>query len=578
MIKFNNIETALLRTSLLLLVGLLCCSAGAAEAKNEGNPVPFFEQVEQKGWSVNAWGTPPPSYDLSVVPSRSSAEGRSILRFSILGDEASPATAHLIYPFTFTKDHVYKVSLSLRSAKPAWVTLAVRNDVPPYKIFASKTTKLSPQWAEISIEGINLKGDAPSSVRLIPEDSSAVIEVAGMRIERKDAPSFFDDASGIAVKDDFWGMHVNKLGVHHNWPLVPVKILRLWDTGTDWATLEPYKDKWNFSRLDQYVEFARSHHAAMILTLGQTPSWAASNRFIKCVYRTGCSVPQNKEEWRQYVRKLAQRYGKTIEYWEIWNEPDFYNFWSGTPKEMVELTKIAREEILQSNQKAKIISPSVTTDGGVYFLDRFLAYGGGQYVDLIGVHTYYGPDLKAFSSEIENIKFVLKQHNQIQKPLWNTEGAPLQSGGWTDIGSGDVSTIGDSFLAAKGVFLMLAQGIQNFNYYTWENDKINAKLTSAPFYRDLTQTAQNYKVAHDWLINAVIGRVSWEKGHFMLEFMKNDRHYAVMWADGDRSMHVQANPRYRYVLPMAGKVTSIDVSGTVVLTEKPVLLMETDSL
>ena len=61
-----------------------------------------------------------------------------------------------------------------------------------------------------------------------------------------------------------------------SWPTQPVGAVRLWDTGVTWRDIETSNGVFDFSRLDAQVAAARSHHARVLIVLGQTPRFHTS--------------------------------------------------------------------------------------------------------------------------------------------------------------------------------------------------------------------------------------------------------------------------------------------------------------
>src|SRR5262249_17382382 len=157
---------------------------------------------------------------------------------------------------------------------------------------------------------------------------------------------------------------------------------RLWDAGVNWPDLEPNKGQWQFGRLDRFVALAHQHGTSILLPLGGSPWWASSRPQLASPYSPGfTAMPANLDDWRSYVKTVATRYKGRIPAYEIWNEPNLNDFWSGTTAQMLTLTKEASEIIHSVDPSALVVSPSATADYGVPWLQEFLRQGGGQYVD-----------------------------------------------------------------------------------------------------------------------------------------------------------------------------------------------------
>ena len=176
------------------------------------------------------------------------------------------------------------------------------------------------------------------------------------------------------VMPEQFGMHLHGLARGSSWPSVNFGFIRLWDTGTNWSHIEPYKGQWNFKDLDRYVDTAHEKKVKVLMTLGQTPQWAALNPAAESPYSPGASSPpKDILDWRNYVRTLAERYKGKITHWEVWNEVDVKHFYSGDMKTLVVLERAAAEVLKSVDPANVVLTPSVQS-GAFGKLDAF--FGG----------------------------------------------------------------------------------------------------------------------------------------------------------------------------------------------------------
>ena len=153
---------------------------------------------------------------------------------------------------------------------------------------------------------------------------------------------------GVTVPESFFGMHIHRAvptaryPVPCAWPDVGFYGWRLWDSSVSWPALEPSSNQWVFATLDSCVALAEQEGAEVLLPLGLTPAWASSRPDEPSAYGPGnAAPPRDLEDWRNYVRTVATRYKGRIKAYEIWNEPNLENFYSGTPEVMVNLAREA---------------------------------------------------------------------------------------------------------------------------------------------------------------------------------------------------------------------------------------------
>ena len=303
-----------------------------------------------------------------------------------------------------------------------------------YNQGAASVLDVGPEWQEVVIRG-GYATDMPGQFVIQPVaagtlyvDDASLKEVTA---EVLDEPLVLSEP----IPRTFFGMHINKLGTHQTWPPLAFGTLRLWNTGSDWAAVEPFKgallqdDNWHKRsapgfRLTYYLRHRQTHDPAcqLIYTMGVTPLWAAKNAEPR-FYKGTANPPDNLEDWRNYVRAMGRRFSDRIRYWEIWNEADQGFQYHGDVKTIYEMTRIAHEELKAIRSDNLILSPNITV-GGLDFLDEFLKMGGGRYTDVISWHHY--PTLYPEDSlpAIEAVRDVLRRNNALDKPLWNTEGKP----------------------------------------------------------------------------------------------------------------------------------------------------------
>ncbi len=311
--------------------------------------------------------------------------------------------------------------------------------------------------------------------------------------------------SNTPIARSLFGMHIGNPD-KIPWPTVPFASWRLWDVAgsaglTFWPHLEPQQGKWDFRTLDDCVELAQRHGVELVYTLGMTPKWAAVRPNDGSAYGDGPtpSEPKNMDDWRNYVKTVANRYKGKIRYYEIWNEPNLKHFFSGTPEQMVELAREAYTILKEIDSSIQVISPSIFTDfGGWNWLDEYMSKGGKAYADIIGAHFYLGKGSPEDSLRlVREVQQVMKKHGLAEKPLWNTE---------TGFGhkQSNVFFSDEESMAfvARSYILNWAAGIERFYWYGWDTRNVVTILMVREDNKTLTPSAQAYSEVQKWLVGS----------------------------------------------------------------------------
>lgn len=277
------------------------------------------------------------------------------------------------------------------------------------------------------------------TVRLFPQKAGLPIYVDNVKVEIMNADPL-NPASDISAATStvpllmdtkMFGLHVNELGSHNAWPALSQEVFRLWGTDSSyWFAIQPTNDPdpshWNWSQVDYRVTYFKSHNpgGSIIYTLGQTPAWASSNpNQTGCAYGTGvCAPPVNDADFKAYVKATAQRYLGKIQYYEIWNEPGWAGFFTGSPAKLASMTAVAKQALKEvdpnDTYKLRLIGPAV----GDIWMDQYLRAGAGVNLDIFNVHQYISPvTIEAdVPAGIANAKLMMQAYG-LKLPIWNTE-------------------------------------------------------------------------------------------------------------------------------------------------------------
>ncbi|MFA5203236.1 MAG: glycosyl hydrolase [Lentisphaeria bacterium] len=370
---------------------------------------------------------------------------------------------------------LYRISLWLRGEveNGAPVEIYLRKEGAPWTDYSGDFVTVTKEWKRYTFDLVPLvTDDAALFVIKLNGNSTLEVDDVSCRLVSMQSRAISVTPPRKPVPASYFNMHIHHFG-EPTWPFVPFYGWRFWDTGTEWARLEKVKGQWDFKRLDHLVNRALEHGVEPYLAMGQTPAWAAVNPKADSPYEPGLSSPpKNHDDWKNYVRTVATRYKGKMPCYEIWNEPNWGGFYSGSPATLAELEKEAAVILKQVDPANTVISPGICftqSYSGRLFLHNYLQAGGGRQADVIGIHLYTG-DVGVFTiGEILKIKRMLAQHGLGSLPVWNTE---------TGIAS-PARADGDAVQMRKAAgelasehLINWACGVERYYYYCWDNENL----------------------------------------------------------------------------------------------------------
>ncbi len=302
--------------------------------------------------------------------------------------------------------------------------------------------------------------------------------------------------AGGTISPYLFGMH--QLHSTTTWPSVPLRSFRLWDTQTTWSVLQPTPTTWNWERLDRTVELARSNGADVLMTLGITPRWASARPHeIHSPYGPGAAAePKDMRLWRAYVKKVATRYKGRIRHYQVWNEVNWKEHYSGSPRALATMTRITYHTIKSVDSGATIISPAFVPRDGYNDakMREYFRGGTAAYLDIMSLHLYAG-DPEASMSYLRHVRTVLKQLN-VRKPVWNTEltyGRKRTNDVYSERRAAGVVT--------RAYLLAPSNAVRRLYWYAWDDWDFGGALLTTRAGRP-TRAATAYREVQSWMVGS----------------------------------------------------------------------------
>lgn len=482
------------------------------------------------------------------------------------------------------KGQRYKMSFWMKGTEGLSAEVRVFRTKAPYTVYLSKTVQVTGAWREYIHEETANDND-PNAMLVIRFTSKGVLfvdDVSMTTVEGTGAEGIVLSPPKTAIPPQLFGMHI-----HGHWPStstdfpdIPFKTIRLWDSRTAWPYLEPTKGNWDFKKLDWYVDAAKKHGAEVMIVFGLSPNWASSKPDEPSAYNKGvaretgwAAPPKNISDWKNYVRTVAERYRGTVKLYEVWNEVNHETFFSGTQDEITLLNNEAAKALREVDPEIKMVSSSCV--GNTAFLRILLEKGIAKQANALGYHFYTWEKPETMIRAAQEIDEA-RQALGITLPVWNTEtGWRIESkeaASFQKVLGNEKDTLfsyrdaGD--FVARCYILSWALGVERYYYYALDNNAMGLVEKDGTF----KDTAKAYAAVSRWLVGSVMNACSRDKdGLWTAELTRGDRKARIVWnADGETVFSVPTAWNASKALGLYGD--DRELGATIKVGASPVLI------
>src|SRR5690606_16942855 len=183
---------------------------------------------------------------------------------------------------------------------------------------------------------------------------------------------------------------------------------------------------------DQIVAAIEQHpDLRLVAVLNNSPQWARSQG-------AATAPPDDPADFASFAAALAERYGNTIDYYQIWDEPNLIEAWGGLEPRAVQysaLLQAAYRSIHNADARATVIAAALapTVEQGpqnisdLLFLRDLYALGAKTFTDAFAAKPYgfeYPPDDRTVSNDVLNFSRIVALREEMlrqgdgNKALW----------------------------------------------------------------------------------------------------------------------------------------------------------------
>jgi Cellulase (glycosyl hydrolase family 5) len=193
--------------------------------------------------------------------------------------------------------------------------------------------------------------------------------------------------------------------------------IQWWRNDFSWKRLEPQQGYWYFQKFDWLVNTARENNSKVLALLVYDTPWIYEEEG-----RSRNITEKELEHYLNYARTIAERYGDSIGGFEIWNEPNFGPFWTGSEEDFFTLT---RETVKVLKEVAPDVPVAVgalsyhPVTGGKSFLKKMIEAGALEGADAVSLHPY-GASLESSARRVADVRTLLKEYGYDHR-IWITE-------------------------------------------------------------------------------------------------------------------------------------------------------------
>lgn len=312
---------------------------------------------------------------------------------------------------------------------------------------------------------------------------------------------------------------------------VGVKWNRTLSTGRQfrWKLAEPSKG--NFVWEDAEIARINQYGMKILATIGSevvhVPDWA----------KDANGLPK-LDDWYDFVYAVVDHYKNSVDYWEIWNEPESEGGLAGKGS-------LYGEILTKGYTAAKSADPDCTVLGMVSwsaaYIKAVIDIIGPDYMDIVSTHVY--PQAEYGVPDLFNVVL-----NPYSKNGWNSEtGTPTKSfyqtilweDLWIDRNGGFKPTQGGDYRTRTDVLVQnfaqtVGAGLKKYFYYDARQTTASDFLITYSLF-EWDQTLRPKTVAYSILANLFDlsegkGELTFDPGIYAYTFLRGGTPLVILWA------------------------------------------------
>ena len=177
----------------------------------------------------------------------------------------------------------------------------------------------------------------------------------------------------------------------------------------------------NFTGLHEVMSLSQQYHLPVVADLLTIPSWIADCVGPSVAVAGSRCATDDLTAYSSEITQIVSQADPVIQDWEIWNEPDSGEFFSGTPQQYAQMLRTAHDAIKQIDPSADVLIGGLSGTGAMSWLAQVFATPGAdaaQAFDIANVHER--APLDSLASDIGAWRQFFAGYG-FDGPLWVTE-------------------------------------------------------------------------------------------------------------------------------------------------------------
>ncbi|MBC8100516.1 MAG: beta-galactosidase, partial [Armatimonadetes bacterium] len=162
-----------------------------------------------------------------------------------------------------------------------------------------------------------------------------------------------------------------------------------------WDNIEPVRGRYDWASWDAVIAAADAQpELALVVVLVNTPAWARQDTLL-----TATAPPTDLQSFAAFTAAFAARYGQTVDYYQIWDEPNLSLGWGGLsprPVEYLALLQAAYTSIHRADSSATVIAAALAPTAQIgdqtindwHYLRDLYALGAADFMDAVAAKPY----------------------------------------------------------------------------------------------------------------------------------------------------------------------------------------------